>query len=199
MDRGSPRASDGGQSVAPAAFSRPRRGRCRWPPACHRRRIFSRPGRLCAHPCGHRARPCRRHAARSLSHGGLSHGRPHPADQQDAVRDLSRAGPFRKYVRARAADGCDCRKTQNRSDRNPPPQSHCQERDALRPRLRHARHGNDLRFRRLRWPPRQSVGGGRLGQAASGLATPPRRRRNGRRRIGRVRRKSGLGPFDGVA
>ena len=35
----------------------------------------------------------------------------------------------------------------------------------------------------------KALGGGRLGQAARRFATPPRRRRNGRRRIGHVRRK----------
>ena len=109
MDRGPPRASDGGQPLAPAAFSRPRRRRRRRPHARHRRRVLSRPGRLYAHACGDRARSCRRHAARPLSHAGLSHGRPHPAHQQDAVRHLSRARPLREHLRARAADGCDCR------------------------------------------------------------------------------------------
>ena len=111
--------------------------------------------------------------------GGLSHGRPHPADQQDAVRHLPRAGTLREHIRARAADGCHRGAAQHRSDRNPPPQSHRHERDALRARLRHARHRNDLRFRRLRRPARQGAGGGRLGQAATTIcsaAAPPAKR-----------------------
>ena len=41
-----------------------------------------------------------------VSRAGLSRGRPLPPDQQDAGRHLSRAGPLREHVRARAADGC---------------------------------------------------------------------------------------------
>ena len=95
MDRGPARAPDRRQPFAPAAStaSAPRStrdGRI----LAHRRRILPRPGRLCAHACRHRARSHRRHAARPLSRAGLSRRRPHPADQQDAVRHLSRAGPL---------------------------------------------------------------------------------------------------------
>ena len=97
----------------------------------HRRRILPRPGRLCAHARGHRARPCRGHAAGPVPRSGLSRGRPHPADQQDAGRHLSRAGPVRKHVRARTAAGCDCREGRNRRRRGAAPQSDRQGRDAL--------------------------------------------------------------------
>ncbi len=86
-----------------------RRGRCGGPHPRHRRRVLSRPGRLCAHPRGDRPRPRRRHAARPLSRAGLSGRRSCPADQQDAGRHLSGARPLREHVRARAPDGCDRR------------------------------------------------------------------------------------------
>ena len=108
MDRRPPRASDGGESFAPAEFCGARRGRCRRSAARHRRHVLSRPGRVCAHARRDRARSCRRDAARPLSDARLSHDRPHPADQQNAVRHLSGARALREHVRARAADGCDC-------------------------------------------------------------------------------------------
>ena len=76
----------------------------------HRRRGLARPGCLHAHPCGDRSRSRRGDAARSLSRSGLSRLRAHPADQQDAMRNLPRARPLREHVRARAADGCDRRR-----------------------------------------------------------------------------------------
>ena len=73
----------------------------------HRRRVLPRPGRLCAHPRGHRARPRGRDAAGTLSRAGLSGARACAAHQQDAGRHLSGARPVRKHVRARAPDGRD--------------------------------------------------------------------------------------------
>ena len=50
-----------------------------------------------------------------VSRAGLSRRRPCPADQQDAVRHLSRAGPLREHLRARAADGRHRRQARPRS------------------------------------------------------------------------------------
>ena len=68
-----------------------RRGRRRGPHSRHRRRVLPRPGRLCPHPRGHRARSCRRDVAGPISGAGVSGDRSRPAHQQDAGRDLSRA------------------------------------------------------------------------------------------------------------
>ena len=103
MDRGSARAPDRRQPFAPAAAQGARRSRQGRPHSRHRRRILPRPGRLCAHPCGDGARSRGRHAAGSLSGAGLSGARACAAHQQDAGRHLSRAGPLREHVRARAA------------------------------------------------------------------------------------------------
>ena len=73
----------------------------------HRRRILSRPGRLCAHPRGHGARSRGGDAAWSVSRAGLSGARACPAHQQDAGRHLSRARAVREHIRARALDGRD--------------------------------------------------------------------------------------------
>ena len=95
MDRGPARASDRRQPFAPAA---PRV-----------RAAVDANGRILAlddeflHDQGayvrtHAAtvpRPCRRHAAGTVSRAGLSRGRPLPPHQQDAGGDLSRAGPLR--------------------------------------------------------------------------------------------------------
>ena len=114
MDRGPPRTSDRGQSLAPAASQNPRRHRCGRPYPRHRRRIFPRQRRLHAHPRRHRAGSRRRHAAGALCGAGLSRRRPHPAHQQDAVRHLSRARPLRIHLRARAVAGCDRRESRRR-------------------------------------------------------------------------------------
>ena len=62
------------------------------------------------------------HAARAVSRAGLSRGRPFPPDQQDAGRDLSRAGPLRDDVRARAAGRRHRASARHRSDRSAPAQ-----------------------------------------------------------------------------
>ncbi len=103
MDRGPARASDRRQSFAPAAAQDPRRGRQRRRHPRHRRRLFPRPGRLCAHPRDARRAHDGRHPAGPVSRAGLSLDRPFPPDQQDAGRDLSRARPLRDDFRARAA------------------------------------------------------------------------------------------------
>ena len=94
---------------------RPRRRRSRRAHSRASTTNFSRSGRLYAHPCGDRPRSRRRHAAGPLSHSGLSRQCPYPADQQNAVRNLSRAGPVREHLRARAAHGRDRRQARFRS------------------------------------------------------------------------------------
>ena len=86
MDRGPARASDRRQSFAPAAHHVRAAVDADGRILADRRRVLSRPGRLCAHPRRDRAGSRRRHAARPLSGAGLSGCRPYPPDQQDAVR-----------------------------------------------------------------------------------------------------------------
>ena len=141
----------------------------------HRRRVLPRPGRLCAHARGHRARPRRGDAAGPLSRAGLSRRRPHPPDQQDAGRHLSRAGPLREHVRARAADRRDRRQGRHRPRRGAPAQP-----DRARPRCPTTRPLETLgtacraRFRRLCGPARQGAGRHRLGRAAARARDAPR-------------------------
>ena len=123
-------------------------------------------------------------------------GRPYPADQQDAVRHLSRARPLREHVRARAADGRDRRagsgsiaievRRRNLIATAEMPY------DAA---ARYARHRDRARFRRLcracstrRW---RRVGWDALQRRARGA---PRSRRAGRRRPRAVRREERARP-----
>ncbi len=122
----------------------------------------------------------------------------HPAHQQNAVRHLPRAGTFREHIRARAAARCHSSAPADRSCRSAPPQSDRRDRDALCARARHARHRNDLRFRRLR---------GLLDKALAALSWQDLRADLERRRaagetvgagFAMFVEKSGLGPYDGV-
>ena len=175
------------QSLAPAAAPHSRGDRWRGPHPRHRRSLFSRPGRLCAHPCRARRAHDRGHTSRSLSRAGLSRGRAFPADQQDAGGHLSRARTLRDHVRARAADRRDRGEARHRSQRRAPPQRHLEGRDALSPAAGGAGRGDRARFRRLRRPARQAPGAARMGQAQGRSRAPPRRRRSGRRRLRDVR------------
>ncbi len=121
--------------------------------------------------------------------------RPHPADQQDALRHLPLARPLRDHVRARAADRRHRRQDRHRRHRDPPPQSDRQERDALQPRLRHARHRHHLRLRRLRETDGQVARRRRLGGDAARLRAPARRGRESRLRLCHVRREERARPL----
>ena len=68
-------------------------------------------------------------------------------------------------------DGRDRRAARHRSDRNPPPQSHCRGRDALCSSSRYARHGNDLRFRRLCRAARQGAGARSAGKNCAKISS----------------------------
>ena len=121
--------------------------------------------------------------------------RPHPPDQQDAVRHLSRAGPLRIHLRARAADGRDRREGRHRPRRSPPAQPDRQKRDALCARPRHARHPHRLRFRRLRASARQGADSCATGTSLQAAASQARAaRREGRRRRRHVRREKRARP-----
>ena len=75
MDRGPARTPDRRQSFAPADAQDPRRGRRRWRHPRHRRRLFSRPGRLYAHPRDARGAHDGGHPAGAVSRAGLSRDR----------------------------------------------------------------------------------------------------------------------------
>ena len=141
-----------------------------------------------------RAGPHRRHAARALSRAGLSRGRPFPADQQDAGRDLSRARTLREHLRARAADGCDRGAARARPRRGAPAQSHrrsrrCPSRSRLRrARRRHAVYDSgdyagllDKALARFGWTALQRAAAARAARAArrSAPASPSSSRRAG--------------------
>ena len=103
MDRGPARTSHRRQPFAQPASQGARGGGGRRRNPRHRRSDFPRPGRLCAHARDPRRHDDVRRAARPLSRAArLSRGLSFPADQQDAGRDLSRAGPLRDQLRARA-------------------------------------------------------------------------------------------------
>ena len=96
MDRGPPRASDRRQPFAQPAPPHPRRLHRRGRNPRHRRRDLSRQRRLCPHPRHPRRDDDLRRAAGPVSRAGrLSRDLPFPPHQQDAGRDLSRAGPLR--------------------------------------------------------------------------------------------------------
>ena len=152
-----------------------------------RRRVLPRPGRLCPHPCGDGARSRGVDAAGPLSPAGLSCRRPHPPHQQDAGRHLSRAGPLRDHVRARAHDGCHRRAPAPRPHRGAPPQPDRHVRDALCAAVRDAGRRHRARFRRLCGAARQGPAGRGLDEPAGRPAAAPRRRRSGRRRACAVR------------
>ena len=99
MDRGPPRASDRRQPFAQPASPHPRRGHRRRRNPRHRRRDLPRQRRLRSHPRHPRRDDDLRRAAGAVSRARrLSRGLPFPPDQQDAGRDLSRAGPLRDHA-----------------------------------------------------------------------------------------------------
>ena len=123
----------------------------------------------------------------------------YPADQQDAVRHLSRARPLREHVRARAAARCDRRQAGHRSGRGAAPQS---DRGGRR---------CPTRGRSIRSAPRSCS----IPATMPGCSTRRWRRSDGRAAAKSSRsaappgelvgagvalfvEKSGLGPFDGV-
>ena len=102
------------------------------------------------------------------------------------------------FVRERLMDAIAAR-LQHRSGRNPPPQSHRHEPKCPMRAARHARHRNDLRFRRLCRAARQGAGRSRLAKICS--ADLQRRRAEGETvgaGFAMFVEKSGLGPYDGV-
>ncbi len=159
MDRGPARAPDRGQPFAQPAPPRPRRGRRRRRNPRHRRRDFPRQRRLRAHPRHPRRDDDLRRAAGSVPRAGrLPRDLPFPAHQQDAGRDLSRAGPVRDHVRARAAGRRHRAPAQARSDRGAQAQRRHRQRDAVQAPAGGARRGNPFRFRRLPRAARQAPG-----------------------------------------
>ena len=156
MDRGPARAPDRRQPFAPAAPPHPRGAATDEGESSPSTTLFSRPRRLCAHPCHPRRAHDLRHAAGPVSRAGLSRGRPLPPDQQDAGRDLSRAGPLRDHVRARAAGRRHRAPSSARSDRRAPPQRRHAGRDAVQAAARGAGRGDRFRFRRLSRAARQA-------------------------------------------
>ena len=189
MDRRPPRAFDRRQSLAPAIAQDPRRGRRPGRHPGHRRSLFPRSGRLCAHPRDPRGAYDGRHPARPLSGAGLSLGRALPVDQQDAGRDLSGAGALRNHLRARAAGRRHRGQARHRPHRYPPPQRHHVGRDALPAAARGAGRGNPLRHRRLYRAARQTLCQDRLGRAQRRCEKAPSGRRTGRHRGRHVRGK----------
>ena len=200
MDRGPPRASDRRQPFAQPASPHPRRLHRRRRNPRHRRRDLPRQRRLRAHPRHPRRDDDLRHAAGAVSRAGrLSRGLPLPPDQQDAGRDLSRAGPLRDHVRARAAGRRHRAPAQARSDRGAPAQrgdgsTRCRSSGRSR---RSARKSISTPATTTRCSTRCSnhVDWDKLN---ADLADAPRQRRDGRRRARDVRREGGLGPADGV-
>jgi aerobic carbon-monoxide dehydrogenase large subunit len=85
------RAFDRRQSFASAASPIARGRRRRRANPRHRRLLFPRSGRLCAHPCRARRAYDGRHPPRSLPGAGLSRGRPLSAHQQDSGGNVPRA------------------------------------------------------------------------------------------------------------
>ena len=162
----------------------------------HRRRDLSRQRRLCAHPRHPRRDDDLRRAARAVSRAGrLSRGLPFPADQQDAGRDLSRAGALRDHLRARAAGRRHRASASARSDPRAAAQRRHGRRDAVQAAARGAGRGNPFRLRRLSRAARHDARA--TSNGPSSTTSSLRRRENGEMvgvGLAMFVEKAGLGP-----
>ena len=176
MDRGSPRAHDGDQSLA-RGHMRPRdrvQSRRNDPRAARRR--HGRHRRLRAGNRRHRPDPLRAISSGPVSDRKLRLQRERLCQQQDAGRHLSGTGPGRGQFLSRAVDRHGGIRSHDRSRGIPPPQSGDGGRDALRHRpVGELRGLRAIRFRRFSRPVRARLDGNRLARQAVDTGAGDRR------------------------